>query len=324
MALSRFRMSANVNSVEEYSLGVIDAVTRWAQGVLDEDICRAPNYQEPPLASLLPRDNAKVVLHSDRTGVVYLYYSVSGSTTGLSASELTSWAQANLTANFPAWLAVTFIECMYYESGGSIRIHFTCEEATVGASGECFPSDVRTARSGQIGRGQKVIFNSSRDCNQKQAQLNSSMSPQAVRTFNKHARRIIAAIDEAAVDAQSTVDNESSYLEFLDELGGTVMAAINNLRDNPLQASRKVNSSRHPYWMDDDIGQDIPDLDDRDVWGDDIVVYPNGQPVSEVDITRALNYMYGTDRNRDETYTAAEIQRAVDYWLKKTDGYSPY
>lgn len=66
----------------------------------------------------------------------------------------------------------------------------------------------------------------------KRRRLNSSMTPQTMRLFNMHAQRIITAIDKAAVDAQLTVNNEASYLEFLDELEGTVIAAIDNLRTN--------------------------------------------------------------------------------------------
>lgn len=56
------------------------------------------------------------------------------------------------------------------------------------------------------------------------------------------------------------------------------------------------------------------------------VKYPNGMIVkdSSVDMARALNYMYGTDRNPDiSSYTEDEKQRAVNYWIKKTDP-SPY
>ena len=49
------------------------------------------------------------------------------------------------------------------------------------------------------------------------------------------------------------------------------------------------------------------------------VVYPNGEPVTDVDLDRALDYMYGTDRNPEWTYTDAEMQRAIYYWMDKTD-----
>lgn len=49
------------------------------------------------------------------------------------------------------------------------------------------------------------------------------------------------------------------------------------------------------------------------------VVYPNGEPVTDVDLNRALDYMYGTDRNPEWTYTDAEMQRAIYYWMDKTD-----
>ncbi len=49
------------------------------------------------------------------------------------------------------------------------------------------------------------------------------------------------------------------------------------------------------------------------------VKYPNGMPVTEMDLERALDYMYGTDRNPEWTYTDAELQKAVYYWMDKTD-----
>ena len=55
-----------------------------------------------------------------------------------------------------------------------------------------------------------------------------------------------------------------------------------------------------------------------------IIRYPNGMEVTDVDLDAALSYMYGTDRNMDNsTYTDEEKQRAVDYWMEKTDP-SPY
>lgn len=50
------------------------------------------------------------------------------------------------------------------------------------------------------------------------------------------------------------------------------------------------------------------------------VVYPNGMPVTDVDLDTALDYQYGTDRDPDNsTYTNDEKQRAVYFWLDKTD-----
>ena len=50
------------------------------------------------------------------------------------------------------------------------------------------------------------------------------------------------------------------------------------------------------------------------------IKYPNGQPVTDIDLDKALDYQYGTDRDKDNsTYTDAEKQRAVNYWIDKTD-----
>lgn len=54
------------------------------------------------------------------------------------------------------------------------------------------------------------------------------------------------------------------------------------------------------------------------------VRYPNGEEVTDVDLDIALDYQYGTDRDPDNSkYTEEEKQKAINYWLKKTDP-SPY
>lgn len=51
------------------------------------------------------------------------------------------------------------------------------------------------------------------------------------------------------------------------------------------------------------------------------ITYPNGKEASNIDIHKALNYMYGEDRDmNDDSYTNEEKQKAVNYWIKKTDG----
>ena len=55
-----------------------------------------------------------------------------------------------------------------------------------------------------------------------------------------------------------------------------------------------------------------------------IIRYPNGMEVTDVDLDKALDYQYGTDRDKDNSkYTDDEKQKAVTYWIKKTDS-SPY
>lgn len=49
------------------------------------------------------------------------------------------------------------------------------------------------------------------------------------------------------------------------------------------------------------------------------VKYPNGMPVTDVDLEKALDYMYGTDRNPEWTYTNDEMQRAIYRWMDKVD-----
>ena len=50
------------------------------------------------------------------------------------------------------------------------------------------------------------------------------------------------------------------------------------------------------------------------------VHYPNGEPVSDIDLDKYLDYNFGTDRDKDNNnYTEEEKQRSVDYWFKKHD-----
>lgn len=53
---------------------------------------------------------------------------------------------------------------------------------------------------------------------------------------------------------------------------------------------------------------------------DEAIKYPNGQPVTDIDLNKALDYQYGTDRDKNNsTYSDEEKQRAVNYWMDKTD-----
>lgn len=55
-----------------------------------------------------------------------------------------------------------------------------------------------------------------------------------------------------------------------------------------------------------------------------LIRYPNGMEVTDIDLDKALDYQYGTDRDKDNSkYTDDEKQKAVDYWIKKTEP-SPY
>ena len=55
-----------------------------------------------------------------------------------------------------------------------------------------------------------------------------------------------------------------------------------------------------------------------------VIRYPNGMEVTDIDLDKALDYQYGTDRDKDNSkYADDEKQKAVTYWIKKTD-ISPY
>ena len=74
------------------------------------------------------------------------------------------------------------------------------------------------------------------------------------------------------------------------------------------------------YDEDDDYEEEDDEDMDESLDSDDAVYYGNGEIVPEgsVDMDKALDYQFGTDRNPDNsTFTRDEKQRAIDYWEKK-------
>lgn len=65
--------------------------------------------------------------------------------------------------------------------------------------------------------------------------------------------------------------------------------------------------------------------DELTQWIEESITYPNGVEVRKdsVDLDKALDFMYGLDRLPNDEYTEEEQQRAINYWIKKTDP-SPY
>lgn len=65
--------------------------------------------------------------------------------------------------------------------------------------------------------------------------------------------------------------------------------------------------------------------DELTQWIEESITYPNGVEVRKdsVDLDKALDFMYGLDRLANDEYTEEEQQRAINYWIKKTDP-SPY
>lgn len=82
-------------------------------------------------------------------------------------------------------------------------------------------------------------------------------------------------------EASGFLINELTYEDGLvkgSELRSAVQDFIDfNLRENDINEydfneydfNESIDSKKHPYWMDDDVGFDIPDLDDRDIYGDE-------------------------------------------------------
>lgn len=55
---------------------------------------------------------------------------------------------------------------------------------------------------------------------------------------------------------------------------------------------------------------------------ENIIYYPNGEEVLDNDLYNALDYMYGTDRDKNlNSYTDEEKQRSVFYWSLRDNPY---
>lgn len=78
-----------------------------------------------------------------------------------------------------------------------------------------------------------------------------------------------------------------------------------------------LDITNHPEYLVDVSKEDVEPLS--------VITYPNGREVTDIDLDKALDYFYGTDRDMDNSkYTDDEKQRAVNYWVEKTDGLYPY
>ena len=83
------------------------------------------------------------------------------------------------------------------------------------------------------------------------------------------------------------------------------------LRNNLIKAMIEWSKYHYPEIDTDDLENSLTEA-----------TYPNGVEVPEtsVDMDKALDYMYGEDRDSDNShYTDEEKQKAITYWIEKTD-----
>ena len=103
---------------------------------------------------------------------------------------------------------------------------------------------------------------------------------------------------------------------------GKIIVGVKVMSDDDV----KDMTSRGMTLMEDvNSSDDVDDKDEEEILADESVIrYPNGMEVTDIDLDKALDYQYGTDRDKDNSeYTDDEKQKAVTYWMKKTDP-NPY
>ena len=101
-------------------------------------------------------------------------------------------------------------------------------------------------------------------------------------------------------------------------------------RSKAEEYAKKMYAQNHTTYADDRynewyIEETVSEgMDESYDNNESVIRYPNGMEVTDVDLDRALDYQYGTDRNMDNSkYTDEEKQRAVTYWINKTNP-NPY
>lgn len=103
---------------------------------------------------------------------------------------------------------------------------------------------------------------------------------------------------------------------------GKIIVGVEIMSD---EAVKDMTSRGMSLMEDVNSSDDVDDKDEEEILADKSVIrYPNGMEVTDIDLDKALDYQYGTDRDKDNSeYTDDEKQKAVTYWMKKTDP-SPY
>ena len=118
------------------------------------------------------------------------------------------------------------------------------------------------------------------------------------------------------VNETLTMHNFDEFKAIADEVGLITAEDLERFRKEEMQPGESELDAIKRYKQElIDAGVDLSTL-----VNESIIRYPNGMEVTDVDLDTALSYMYGIDRNMDNSvYTDEEKQRAVDYWIKKTE-----
>lgn len=118
------------------------------------------------------------------------------------------------------------------------------------------------------------------------------------------------------VNETLTMHNFDEFKAIADEVGLVTAEDLERFRKEEIQPGESELDAIKRYKQElIDAGVDLSTL-----VNESIIRYPNGMEVTDVDLDTALSYMYGIDRNMDNSvYTDEEKQRAVDYWIKKTE-----
>lgn len=138
----------------------------------------------------------------------------------------------------------------------------------------------------------------------------------------KEAKSVEEALNEGYKDFVFTVKCNDGPKEVIRVVAKDKSEAEEYAKKMYAQNHTTYADDRHNVWsIEEFVGKGI-----NESYGNNesVIRYPNGMEVTDVDLDRALDYQYGTDRDMDNSkYTDEEKQRAVTYWINKTDP-NPY
>ena len=131
------------------------------------------------------------------------------------------------------------------------------------------------------------------------------------------------ALDELGLWSEPSIQGGNGYDYFYTqdgdrEAGGVDFGIESDFINNLFQEMKGHSWSE----IEDAIAEFVGDHAEYPDDYDEKVYYPKGVECRDdsVDMDKALDYQYGTDRDKDNsTYTAEEKQRALNYWIEKTD-----
>ena len=271
----------------------------------------------------------------------------------VSSQDLVDWIMEH------ELLATDFIDCfkddLIIESYDKNGNHETCEEcgALLTDAGECPKCDLGDE---EVSMSEQLHLNGGNDHIDSVGQLVynevKKIDPNVevltgnhtkVGVFTKNSNQV-EQLKEAAIKAMAEHGYKPEAIKFkqFDHYSGYVFDQISTsaMEYEPLRMKEAFVTKDMPGLIKAAKAAGLTTLSELDAFikeheGEDImkalsqvknesVVYPNGEKVTDIDLDKALDYQYGTDRDQDNSkYTDEEKQKAVDYWMKKTDP-SPY